>query len=312
MTAPSIHRRDLRVGLSVVTFGLYLPFGTRHLRRPESARWTHADRSRFLARLSFGAPHLRHLRHLGRLPDRSGSPSSKAQWPRFAQDTFIIAIILDVASYATVFVTNFITTRFNKTNSIASSKSSNRTSERRRASGLSRHASAPASSPFSSGESRSGWASPRGSFRFRVAGSQSSKRWSGAVATRVSSRCSSAKRLPTRSSRRACSASTMILWAPARSPAFTPPCVTRWDASTTARRDRVRHAIRQPRSPCRGARPSQHAFVVAPKWRRMRPGNRCSLDTTPSVLPNLWRKPFRGVRGPFKSSSRRSRSRRCL
>jgi len=60
---------------------------SRHLRRSAEARRPHTDRPRVLARLLVCAPH-------GLGP---------------AQDTSIITIILDVASYFTAFVTNFVT-----------------------------------------------------------------------------------------------------------------------------------------------------------------------------------------------------------
>ena len=113
MTAPSIHRREpaLVLVLSVVTFGLYLPFWYHGIYEDLKALdgrtpTGHGFWLDFLfVLLTFAIYGIwvdyQISQQIAEFEDRNGLGP--------AQDTTIIAVILDVASYATVFVTNFIT-----------------------------------------------------------------------------------------------------------------------------------------------------------------------------------------------------------
>jgi hypothetical protein len=113
MTAPSIHRREpaLVLVLSVVTFGLYLPFWYHGIYEDLKALdgrtpTGHGFWLDFLfVLLTFAIYGIwvdyQISQQIAEFEERNGLGP--------AQDTSIIAIILDVASYATVFVTNFIT-----------------------------------------------------------------------------------------------------------------------------------------------------------------------------------------------------------
>jgi hypothetical protein len=113
MTAPSIHRREpaLVLVLSVISLGLYLPFWYHGIyedlksldgRTPTG----HGFWLDFLfVLLTFAIYGIwvdyQISQQIAEFEERNGLGP--------AQDTSIIAVILDVASYATVFVTNFIT-----------------------------------------------------------------------------------------------------------------------------------------------------------------------------------------------------------
>jgi len=113
MTAPSIHRREpaLVLVLSVVTFGLYLPFWYHgvyeDLKALDGRTPTgHGFWLDFLfVLLTFAIYGIwvdyQISQQIAEFEERNGLGP--------VQDTSIIAVILDVASYATVFVTNFIT-----------------------------------------------------------------------------------------------------------------------------------------------------------------------------------------------------------
>ena len=113
MTAPSIHRREpaLVLVLSVVTFGLYLPFWYHGIYEDLKALdgrtpTGHGFWLDFLfVLLTFAIYGIwvdyRISQQIAEFEERNGLGP--------VQDTSIIAVILDVASYATVFVTNFIT-----------------------------------------------------------------------------------------------------------------------------------------------------------------------------------------------------------
>ena len=113
MTAPSIHRREpaLVLVLSVVTFGLYLPFWYHGIYEDLKALdgrtpTGHAFWLDFLfVLLTFAIYGIwvdyQISQQIAEFEERNGLGP--------VQDTSIIAVILDVASYATVFVTNFIT-----------------------------------------------------------------------------------------------------------------------------------------------------------------------------------------------------------
>jgi hypothetical protein len=113
MTAPSIHRREpaLVLVLSVVTFGLYLPFWYHGIYEDLKALdgrtpTGHGFWLDFLfVLLTFAIYGIwvdyQISQQIAEFEERNGLGP--------AQDTTIIAVILDVASYATVFVTNFIT-----------------------------------------------------------------------------------------------------------------------------------------------------------------------------------------------------------
>ena len=113
MTAPSIHRREpaLVLVLSVVTFGLYLPFWYHGIYEDLKALdgrtpTGHGFWLDFLfVLLTFAIYGIwvdyQISQQIAEFEERNGLGP--------AQDTSIIAVILDVASYATVFVTNFIT-----------------------------------------------------------------------------------------------------------------------------------------------------------------------------------------------------------
>lgn len=113
MTAPSIHRREpaLVLVLSVVTFGLYLPFWYHGIYEDLKALdgrtpTGHGFWLDFLfVLLTFAIYGIwvdyQISQQIAEFEERNGLGP--------VQDTTIIAVILDVASYATVFVTNFIT-----------------------------------------------------------------------------------------------------------------------------------------------------------------------------------------------------------
>ena len=113
MTAASIHRREpaLVLVLSVVTFGLYLPFWYHGIYEDLKALdgrtpTGHGFWLDFLfVLLTFAIYGIwvdyQISQQIAEFEERNGLGP--------AQDTTIIAVILDVASYATVFVTNFIT-----------------------------------------------------------------------------------------------------------------------------------------------------------------------------------------------------------
>jgi len=113
MTAPSIHRREpaLVLVLSIVTFGLYLPFWYHGIYEDLKALdgrtpTGHGFWLDFLfVLLTFAIYGIwvdyQISQQIAEFEERNGLGP--------AQDTSIIAVILDVASYATVFVTNFIT-----------------------------------------------------------------------------------------------------------------------------------------------------------------------------------------------------------
>ncbi|MBT8468243.1 MAG: DUF4234 domain-containing protein [Deltaproteobacteria bacterium] len=113
MTAPSIHRREpaLVLILSIVTFGLYLPFWYHGIYEDLKALdgrtpTGHGFWLDFLFVLITFAIYgiwvdYQISQQIAEFEERNGLGP--------AQDTSIIAVILDVASYATVFVTNFIT-----------------------------------------------------------------------------------------------------------------------------------------------------------------------------------------------------------
>jgi len=113
MTAPSIHRREpaLVLVLSVVTLGLYLPFWYHGIYEDLKALdgrtpTGHGFWLDFLfVLLTFAIYGIwvdyQISKQIAEFEERNGLGP--------AQDTTIIAVILDVASYATVFVTNFIT-----------------------------------------------------------------------------------------------------------------------------------------------------------------------------------------------------------
>ena len=113
MTAPSIHRREpaLVLVLSVVTFGLYLPFWYHGIYEDLKALdgrtpTGHGFWLDFLfVLLTFAIYGIwvdyQISQQIAEFEERNGLGP--------VQDTSIIAVILDVASYATVFVTNFIT-----------------------------------------------------------------------------------------------------------------------------------------------------------------------------------------------------------
>ncbi len=113
MTAPSIHRREpaLVLVLSVVTFGLYLPFWYHGIYEDLKALDGRTPTGRgfwldfLFVLLTFAIYGIwvdyQISQQIAEFEERNGLGP--------AQDTTIIAVILDVASYATVFVTNFIT-----------------------------------------------------------------------------------------------------------------------------------------------------------------------------------------------------------
>ncbi|MDH3653278.1 MAG: DUF4234 domain-containing protein [Myxococcales bacterium] len=113
MTAPTIQRREpaLVLVLSVVTFGLYLPFWYHGIYEDLKALdgrtpTGHGFWLDFLfVILTFAIYGIwvdyQISQQIAEFEERNGLGP--------AQDTSIIAVILDVASYATVFVTNFIT-----------------------------------------------------------------------------------------------------------------------------------------------------------------------------------------------------------
>jgi hypothetical protein len=113
MTAPIIERREpaLVLVFSIITFGIYLPFWYHGIyedlqtldgRTPTG----HGFWLDFLFVLITFAIYgiwvdYQISRQIGEFEDRNGLGP--------AQDTSVIAIILDVASYFTAFVTNFVT-----------------------------------------------------------------------------------------------------------------------------------------------------------------------------------------------------------
>lgn len=113
MTAPMIERREpaLVLVLSIVTLGLYLPFWYHGIYEDLKALdgrtpTGHGYWLDFLfVLLTFAIYGIwvdyRISQQIAEFEERNGLGP--------AQDTSIIAVILDVASYATVFVTNFIT-----------------------------------------------------------------------------------------------------------------------------------------------------------------------------------------------------------
>ena len=113
MTAPSIHRREpaLVLVLSVVTFGLYLPFWYHGIYEDLKALDGRTPTGRgfwldfLFVLLTFAIYGIwvdyQISQQIAEFEERNGLGP--------VQDTTIIAVILDVASYATVFVTNFIT-----------------------------------------------------------------------------------------------------------------------------------------------------------------------------------------------------------
>lgn len=113
MTAPIIHKREpaLVLVLSIVTFGLYLPFWYHGIYEDLKALdgrtpTGHGFWLDFLfVLLTFAIYGIwvdyQISQQIAEFEERNGLGP--------AQDTSIIAVILDVASYATVFVTNFIT-----------------------------------------------------------------------------------------------------------------------------------------------------------------------------------------------------------
>ncbi len=113
MTAPIIHRREpaLVLVLSVVTFGLYLPFWYHGIYEDLKALDGRTPtghgfwRDFLFVLLTFAIYGIwvdyQISQQIAEFEERNGLGP--------AQDTSIIAVILDVASYATVFVTNFIT-----------------------------------------------------------------------------------------------------------------------------------------------------------------------------------------------------------
>ena len=113
MTAPMIQRREpaLVLVLSIITFGIYLPFWYHgiyeDLQKLDGRTPTgHGFWLDFLfVLLTFAIYGIwvdyQISRQIADFEDRSGLGP--------AQDTSVIAIILDVASYVTAFVTNFVT-----------------------------------------------------------------------------------------------------------------------------------------------------------------------------------------------------------
>lgn len=113
MTAPMIQRREpaLVLVLSIITFGIYLPFWYHgiyeDLQKLDGRTPTgHGFWLDFLfVLLTFAIYGIwvdyQISRQIADFEDRSGLGP--------AQDTSVIAIILDVASYFTAFVTNFVT-----------------------------------------------------------------------------------------------------------------------------------------------------------------------------------------------------------
>jgi hypothetical protein len=113
MTAPIIQRREpaLVLVLSIITFGIYLPFWYHgiyeDLQKLDGRTPTgHGFWLDFLfVLLTFAIYGIwvdyQISRQIADFEDRSGLGP--------AQDTSVIAIILDVASYFTAFVTNFVT-----------------------------------------------------------------------------------------------------------------------------------------------------------------------------------------------------------